>query len=153
MAPEALIAEAHKAAARAYAPYSGFHVGAALLFDDGSAQGAIVHGANFENASYGLSICAETAALLDANHHGLRTGLIAVAVVGGPPAGDGETINANTVPVTPCGRCRQTLNEVAQLGSTDPVIYCAHAAGYTQYRLSDLLPEAFGPANLDIASR
>lgn len=152
--PEALIAAAHKAAARAYAPYSGFHVGAALLFDDGSSDGTIIHGANFENASYGLSICAETAALLDANHRGLRGGLIAVAVVGGPNAqqnvelASAAAITLNAVPVTPCGRCRQTLNEVAQLGGTDPVIYCAHANGYAQHRLSALLPEAFGPANL-----
>ncbi|MEM1133377.1 MAG: cytidine deaminase [Pseudomonadota bacterium] len=145
--PEALIAEAHNAAKRAYAPYSGFHVGAALLFDDGSVEGTIIRGANFENASYGLSICAETAALLDANNHGLRTGLIAVAIVGGAPGEDG-TVIGNQVPVTPCGRCRQTLNEVAQLGGTDPIVYCAHATGYTQYRLSHLLPEAFGPANL-----
>ncbi|MEO1044136.1 MAG: cytidine deaminase [Pseudomonadota bacterium] len=148
--PEALIAEAHKAAARAYAPYSRFHVGAALLFDDGSTQGTVIRGANFENASYGLSICAETAALLEANHHGLRTGLVAVAIVGGPPSDeDKATIIANAVPVTPCGRCRQTLNEVAQLGGTDPVIFCAHADGYAQHRLSELLPHAFGPANLD----
>lgn len=140
--PETLLAYAMTAAQKAYAPYSSFHVGAALLFDDGT----IVTGCNFENASYGLSLCAETAAIVDANHRGLRSGLVAVAVHGGP-AQSGE-ITPNSHAITPCGRCRQMINEVAQLGDTDPIIYCGHADGYTQHSLSTLLPQAFGPANL-----
>jgi len=143
MTAQDLLEKAMQAAEQAYAPYSKFHVGAALLFRDGQ----VVTGANFENASYGLSLCAETAAVLDANHRGLRTGLVAVAVHGGPcPHG---TITPNAHAITPCGRCRQILNEVAQLGGTDPDIYCGHDDGYTQHSLSKLLPEAFGPANLD----
>lgn len=125
---EALIAAARAAAEAAYAPYSGFPVGAALAFADGR----IVTGANVENASYGLSLCAETVAAAKALSEGLRGGLIAVAVVG-----PGET-------VTPCGRCRQVLSELAQLGGTDPLVW----SGAGEMRLSELLPRAFGPADL-----
>jgi hypothetical protein len=72
---EALLAAARDAAARAYAPYSRFHVGAALAFADGE----IVTGANVENASYGLSLCAETVAAAIAMSAGRRGGLVAVA--------------------------------------------------------------------------
>ncbi len=134
---EALIAAARAAAAQAYAPYSRFHVGAALAFADGS----VVSGANVENASYGLALCAETVAVSKAMNAGARGGLIAVAVIGG--------IEGQTGPVvTPCGRCRQVLNELAQLGGTDPVIWCVGGDEVLELRLSQLLPHAFGPANL-----
>jgi cytidine deaminase len=128
-----LIAAAREAMARAYAPYSRFHVGAALRFDDG----AIVTGTNVENASYGLSLCAETVAAAKAMAEGRRSGLLAIAVTGTGPA-----------PVTPCGRCRQVLNELAELGGTDPVVWSCGADEVREYRLSDLLPAAFGPASL-----
>jgi cytidine deaminase len=102
---DSLLAAACSAAEQAYAPYSGFRVGAALLFADGS----MVTGSNVENASYGLSLCAESAAVARAMNDGMRGGLVAVAVAGGT----GPT-------VTPCGRCRQVLNELAELGGTDP---------------------------------
>ena len=130
---DALIAAARKAAARAYAPYSRFQVGAALAFADGT----VVTGANVENASYGLSLCAETVAVASAMNAGRRSGLIAVAVIGG---------DAGTI--TPCGRCRQVLNELADLGGTDPVIWCAGGDEVLELRLSELLPHAFGPGNL-----
>lgn len=133
----ALIAAARTAQGKAYAPYSRFHVGAALLFADGS----VVTGANVENASYGLALCAETSAVAGAMNQGLRGGLLAVAVIGGIDGQDGPV-------VTPCGRCRQVLNELAQLGSTDPVIWCVGADEVLELRLSALLPHAFGPANL-----
>ena len=134
---EALIAAAREAAARAYAPYSGFRVGAALAFADG----AVVTGSNVENASYGLSLCAETAAVALAMNAGRRGGLVAVAVIG-------DTAGASQAPVTPCGRCRQVLGELAQLGGTDPVIWCAGGGEVLELRLSALLPHAFGPATL-----
>jgi cytidine deaminase len=134
---EALIAAARAAAERAYAPYSNFQVGAALAFGDGN----VVTGSNVENASYGLSLCAETVAVSSAMNAGLRGGLVAVAVIGARVGGQAAT-------VTPCGRCRQVLNELAQLGGTDPVIWCAGGEDVLELRLSDLLPHAFGPGNL-----
>jgi len=136
----ALLARAAEAAKQAYAPYSKFHVGAALAFADGS----VVTGSNVENASYGLSLCAETVAAAGAMNAGARGGLVAVAVIGGPADGSGA------VTVTPCGRCRQVLNELAQLGGTDPVIWCGGGTDVLELRLSELLPHAFGPANLGI---
>jgi cytidine deaminase len=128
-----LIAAAREAMARAYAPYSNFHVGAALRFDDG----AIVTGTNVENASYGLSLCAETVAAAKAMADGRRGGLLEVAVTG-----------TGSAPVTPCGRCRQVLNELAELGGTDPLVWSCGAEEVREFRLSDLLPDAFGPASL-----
>jgi cytidine deaminase len=139
----ALIEAARAASARAYAPYSGFHVGAALGFADGS----VVAGANVENASYGLSLCAETVAIAAAMNAGVRGGLVAAALIGGP-AGEGGQATAGAEPVTPCGRCRQVLSELARLGGTDPVVWCVSAEEVLELRLSDLLPHAFGPDSL-----
>jgi cytidine deaminase len=139
-----LLEAARKAALTAYAPYSGFHVGAAFRFDDGT----VITGSNFENASYGLAICAETSAAIVANLQGRRTGLVEVAIMGGPLGANGE-LAPGPNPVTPCGRCRQVMNELAQLGGTDPIIYSGHASGSIEHRLSVLLPAAFGPANLE----
>jgi len=133
---QALIAAAFAAAECAYAPYSGYPVGAALLFADG----AVVTGCNIENASYGLSLCAETVAVAKAMGEGRRGGLAAVAVVG---------IKADAEPITPCGRCRQVLNEVAALGGTDPLVLCVGTDGVRRVTLSALLPHAFGPGHLD----
>jgi cytidine deaminase len=135
-----LIAAAKAAEAHAYAPYSRFHVGAALLFDDG----AVVTGANVENASYGLSLCAETVAMAAASAAGRRGGLVAVAVTGGAI----DTSEAERPTISPCGRCRQVLNEFAALGGTDPLVLCAGAGEVVEIRLSALLPMAFGPASL-----
>jgi len=136
---DTLLAAAREAVGQAYAPYSGFSVGAALAFADGS----VVTGANVENASYGLSLCAETVAVASAMNRGLRAGLLAVAVTGGK-----SHRTAGAAPVTPCGRCRQVLSELAQLGGTDPVVWCESGEGVLEMRLSELLPHAFGPANL-----
>ena len=130
-----LIAAARAAAAHAHAPYSRFGVGAALLLDDDS----IVTGCNFENASYGLTLCAETVAVAKAFGKGRRGGLLAVAVVG---------LKAGADPITPCGRCRQVLNEVAALGATDPLVLCVSKDGVRRVALSALLPHAFGPGHL-----
>jgi cytidine deaminase len=76
---DSLVAAARAAAGGAYAPYSRFHVGAALAFADGT----VLTGSNVENASYGLSLCAETVAAARALNDGRRGGLVAVAVIGG----------------------------------------------------------------------
>lgn len=139
----ALIKAARAAAANAYAPYSNFAVGAAVLLSDGS----VVTGANFENASYGLSLCAETVALATVSAQGRFRDVVAIGVIGG------RNGHADTSPVSPCGRCRQVINEAAQLGGRDILVFCSGAAGddIAEYRLSDLLPHAFGPADLGLA--
>lgn len=138
---ERLIAAARAAAGNAYAPYSHFAVGAALLMNDG----AIVTGANVENASYGLSLCAETVAVATASAAGRMREIVAVGIVGGM---HGEGVE----PVLPCGRCRQVLNEAAELNTGDLAIYCSGVGGgpIVEYRLRDLLPHAFGPKALGL---
>jgi cytidine deaminase len=126
---EALVAAAHEARDRAYAPYSGFQVGAALLTDDGSR----FTGANVENASYGLSMCAERTAVFHAVAQGVRQ-LQAVAVVA-----------SNDEPTWPCGACRQVLYEFGP----DLVVISEGKGGRREERsLGELLPEAFGPNDL-----
>lgn len=131
-----LVAAARDAASRAYAPYSQFQVGAAVRLADGS----IVTGANVENASYGLSLCAETVALAKVANEGRLGEVAEIAVI----ALQGAT------PVYPCGRCRQIINEAAQLSGRDLAIHCASGDGATveQHMLSALLPHAFGPKDL-----
>lgn len=130
-ADEARLVEAASAArARAYAPYSNFRVGCALLTGDGR----IYTGANVENAAYGSTICAERVAMPAAVVDGARE-FVALAVVG-----DGAG------PCTPCGACRQVLFEFAP----DLVVIAGGADGQVmRYRLgNDLLPDGFGPLRL-----
>lgn len=116
---------AHEAAAHAYAPYSGFHVGAAGLTDDGR----IVSGCNVENASYGLTVCAEVSMVSQLHITGGGR-LLAVVVV----AGDGHG-------AMPCGRCRQVLFEH---GGAD----CLVDGDGTVRTVDELLPFAFTPHEL-----
>jgi cytidine deaminase len=118
-----------EAAHRAYAPYSHFAVGAAVLSDDGS----IHTGANVENASFGLSICAERNAIFRAVADGARR--IEAMVV--------YTPTADATP--PCGACRQVL---AEFGAAALIVCCSDGAADRRYHLADLLPEAFGPRHL-----
>jgi len=140
-----LIDAAAAAARNAHAPYSRFAVGAAVLLTDGN----IVVGTNFENASYGLSLCAETVALAATNAAGRLRDVVAIGVIGGVMTADSMSGDA---PVRPCGRCRQILNEAAQLGGRDIVVHCASADGATieRHLVSELLPHAFGPADLGL---
>ena len=124
--------EARAAQLHAYAPYSKFAVGAAIQM-----SGKVFRGANVENASYGLSLCAEAVAVAKAFNEGRRDGLLEVAVTA---SGGGV--------VTPCGRCRQLLFELADLGGTDPLVYCCGPDEVREMRLSELLPVAFGPRSL-----
>jgi cytidine deaminase len=123
---EPLREAARAAMARAYAPYSGFPVGAAGLTDDGR----IVTGCNVENASYGLGLCAECG-LVSALHASGGGRLVAVSVV----QRDGE-------PVMPCGRCRQLLWEHG-----GPSLLLETARGVRP--MSEVLPDAFGPEDLE----
>ena len=137
---QSLVDAAIDAAKTAYAPYSNFHVGAALLLDNGQ----IVTGSNFENASYDMTLCAETVAISKANSDGQLQAIREIAVAGGLAGHVGTAAE----PITPCGRCRQIIKEVADLTEIDIPVHCAHATGYTTFRLSELLPHGFGPANL-----
>ncbi len=142
---DALIRAAKAAAAHAHAPYSHFGVGAALLLDDGS----VVTGCNFENASYGLTLCAETVALATLNAQGKLRQVREIAIIGGALK-DGAI--SGSAPVRPCGRCRQVLTEAAQLAQSDLIVHCASAdlSAIEKHRLSDLLPLPFGPADLGL---
>ncbi len=143
---ERLVAAAREAARHAHAPYSRFAVGAAALLTDGT----IVTGANVENASYGLSLCAETVAVATASAAGRLADIVAVAVVGGTMDAHGAA--HGTDPIRPCGRCRQVLNEAAQMGGRDLDVHCGGMQGdaIASYRLSVLIPDAFGPRDLGI---
>ena len=140
-----LITAARNAARYAHAPYSHFGVGAALRLADGS----IITGCNFENASYGLTLCAETVALASANAQGHIRDVRAIAVIGGALI---DGIPTGTSPVAPCGRCRQVISEAAQLGGHDIAVHCAGAQGeeVVTHAISELLPFAFGPRDLGI---
>jgi len=124
---EALRAAALDVAARAYVPYSHFPVGAAGLTEDGR----IVTGCNVENASYGLTLCAECG-LVAALHATGGGRLVAVVTVGGGR------------PVMPCGRCRQLLWEH---GGPE----CLVDGDGTPRPMRELLPEAFDASRLDVA--
>jgi len=129
---ERLLAAARDAATRAYAPYSRFPVGAAVL----TADGTVITGCNVENASYGLTVCAERTAVATAVAAGHRT-LLAVAVTA-----------PRVSTVTPCGACRQVLNEFKPRQG-DLLVIMDGEAGPEIVPLSDLLPRPFGPRDLD----
>lgn len=126
-----LLAAARQVRTNAYAPYSRFPVGAALL----AADGRVFTGCNVENASYGLANCAERVAIGKAVSEGARE-FLAIAVTGPEDA----------VATAPCGACRQVLSE---FGPDMPVIMPAEAEpGYVVETIGGLLPGAFGPARL-----
>lgn len=130
---DALLEAAFAARKRAYAPYSQFRVGAALL----TSRGEIVAGCNVENISYGLTNCAERTAIFAARAAG-RLG----SVRGGPTILAVAVVAKGAMPPTPCGACRQVL---AEFGPTCTVI-CANLRGEKQtHTLATLLPHAFGP--------
>jgi cytidine deaminase len=137
MTDEELIALAHAAAAKAYAPYSNFHVGCAVE----SVDGEVVTGANMENACYRLGVCAEQSALTAAQHKFGLDKVARIAVIGG--SGD--------VVCTPCGGCRQAILEAAQLSGRDVEILCGSGdgSGLARHTIGELIPLGFGPANLD----
>ena len=129
---QALLAEARKARASAYVPYSRFQVGAALLGRDGT----VYRGCNVENASFGLTNCAERTAFFRAIADGCRPGdFVALAVVG-------DTVG----PISPCGACRQVMLE---LGGPDLRVLLGNLAGDVQpTTVAALLPGAFDHTGL-----
>ena len=143
MTDDELIALARAAALKAYAPYSRFSVGCAIQ----SADGAVVTGANMENACYRLGLCAEQSALTAAQHAFGLDKVARIAVAGGD--GSGIELRGSS-PVTPCGGCRQAILEASHLGGRDVEILCASGDGATveRHRLSALIPNGFGPASL-----
>lgn len=111
---------------KAYVPYSKYPVGAAALLETGS----IVSGCNVENASYGLTLCAEC------------TMVGQLQMTGGGRIVAFTCVNGDGEPITPCGRCRQLLHEFSA-----ETMYIRTAEGVTT--LQDLLPQAFGPRDLE----
>lgn len=132
---QSLIERAIEARTFSYSPYSHFQVGAALLCKDGS----IYTGCNIENAGYGPTNCGERTAFFKAISEG-KTDFTAIAIVGGKA---GEEIAGYAYP---CGVCRQVMSEFC---NSDFVILVAKSkTEYNQYTLDELLPNRFGPANL-----
>lgn len=130
-----LLETARDYATRAYVPYSEFPVGAALLCEDGE----IIGGVNIENASYPLTMCGERAAVCSAMSAGHRT-IYAVAV-SAPKA----------VLTTPCGACRQVLNEFKPEDG-EMLVLLDNNGEWEETTLSALLPSAFGPRDLERAA-
>src|SRR5262245_57303137 len=122
---DSLLNVARQALKRAYAPYSNFHGGAAVLTE----QGEVFTGCNVENASYGLTICAERSAIFTAVQQTAKKPTIrAVAVV-----------NGNDVPCSPCGACRQVIFEFGP----DAIVIFKGQKNYLEMPIQDLLPESF----------
>lgn len=131
MTDDDLIGRASAARARSYSPYSNYQVGAALLAD-----GDVFDGANVENASYGLSICAERNAIARAVLEGSRTiECIAVVTESSPPA-------------APCGMCLQTMAEFAPDPKALRVLLANPRGERREHTLAQLLPFGFTPADL-----
>lgn len=124
-----LLDAARRARENAYAPYSHFKVGAALL----AGSGAVYLGCNIENASFGATICAERSAIASAIAGGSRD-FSAIAIIGGAE-------NADTAPCTPCGICRQVLSEFCD--PDFPVILENGDGTEKIVKLSELLPHSF----------
>ncbi|MEY2195512.1 cytidine deaminase [Neobacillus sp. BF23-41] len=126
-----LIVEAKKAREFAYAPYSKFKVGAALLSKDGQ----VYHGCNIENASYSMTNCAERTALFKAYSEGVKQfdSLVVVADTEGP--------------VSPCGACRQVISELCD--AEMEVVLTNLKGDILKLKVKDLLPGAFSPKDLN----
>ena len=127
-----LVAAAIAAMGQAYAPYSNFPVGAAILDE----TGAIHSGANVENAAYPVGNCAEASAIAAMVMAG-QSRIAAIAVAGG----DGNML------CTPCGACRQRIREFATADT--PVLISGPGGLQRRFTLEELLPESFGPENLE----
>lgn len=121
-----LLDTARKALKRAYARYSNFRVGAAILTE----QGEVFSGCNVENASYGLTICAERSAIFTAVQAISETKLAIRAVA---------VVNGDEVPCSPCGACRQVISEFGE----NAIVIFKGLQSYQEMPITDLLPESF----------
>lgn len=130
ISPEDLLEFAREAADRAYVPYSHFHVGAAMLFEDDQ----IIQSCNVENASYGVTICAERAGIVIMVSQGKRNPL-AIAVVGSHEGKD----DYFKIECPPCGACRQALSEF----NRDMLIVMCSKDGAKIFELKKLFPHSF----------
>ncbi len=137
---EELIEQAFRAREKAYAPYSGFRVGAALL----TKEGRVFGGCNIESASYSPSNCAERTAFFKAVSEGERS-FEEIAIVGGPGKSDTQTENY----CPPCGVCRQVMMEFC-VPENFRIILAKSKDAYVIYTLKELLPLGFGPDNLSV---
>lgn len=146
MTDQELIEAARAAALGAYAPYSNFAVGCAIE----SVDGALVTGANMENACYRLGVCAELSALTAAQAAFGLARIARMAVSGGKA---GSERLSGDLPVTPCGGCRQSILEAAHLSGRNIEVLCASGDGSVvqTHAIRDLLPAGFGPADLENA--
>ena len=121
---------------RSYCPYSRYAVGACVELGDGS----LYDGCNIENASYGLTVCAERVAVFNAVSEKKNIKIHRIAIAGGKT---GEKPDSYAFP---CGACRQVINE---FGDENTEIYVVKSEEeFKKYTLKELLPEAFGPNNL-----
>lgn len=136
MDDETLVRLAGEARTRAYAPYSHFAVGAALLCEDGT----VYQGCNFENAAYGPSNCAERTAFYRALYEGHRR-FAAIAIVGGPEGQETTEFCA------PCGVCRQVMQEFC-VPARFRIVLGRSNGEIAVHTLAQLFPEGFGPDNL-----
>jgi cytidine deaminase len=123
---DSLLNAARDALKRAYARYSNFRVGAAVLTE----QGEVFTGANVENASYGLTNCAERSAIFTAVQ-GTKAGKLAIRAV--------AVVNGDELPCSPCGACRQVIFEFGE----NAVVIFKGRQGYQEMAIQDLLPESF----------
>jgi cytidine deaminase len=123
---QSILEAARRALTRAYAPYSNFHVGAAILTD----QGEIFSGCNVENASYGLTICAERAAIFTAVQGTKAAKLVIRAVA---------VVNRDGVACSPCGACRQVISEFGE----NALVIFQGKKDLVEMSIQDLLPESF----------
>ena len=135
MTPEKLVALALEARERAYTPYSGFAVGAALLWADGS----VYQGCNIENAAFGPTVCAERVAVFKAVSEGKRD-FAAIAVAGGRAGQDVTGL------FPPCGVCRQVLREFC--GLDFPLYLVKENGSYETHSLGELLPFSFSRGDM-----
>ena len=132
----ALCRKALEMRAYSYLPYSHFHVGAALLCEDGTVYG----GCNIENAAYTPTNCAERTAFFKAVSEGKRS-FLAIAIAGGPEGAE----KLDYCP--PCGVCRQVMREFC--GADFEILLAISPTEWRTYTLQELLPESFGPDNLE----